>query len=230
MGSEKFGNKEHVLNFTAQRFQLTRPSAVGPTMDLIRACNPKDITEWEEYYWSNAYTRRSHSEKITPETLEALAERLYDKIKNVVEPEWIDAFKNLTKDDCLAYIHDVTINRSFDGYHREDAVTRILGIHFKNRIKFVESDSKMDSSWGIDWIGEITNTTISIGIQVKPVTSRATAKGGYSVEDRGNSKWAEFKTIYGGPVFVVYSKKKGKKFDIQNLDVISEIELFLDSL
>lgn len=50
MGSEKFGNKEQVLNLTAQRWQLTRPGAVGPTMELINECDPNSLSVWKSFY------------------------------------------------------------------------------------------------------------------------------------------------------------------------------------
>lgn len=48
-----------------------------------------------------------------------LGERLYEKITEVVIPEWQEAFNNLTKKDCEDYIYNLTINRTFDGYLRE---------------------------------------------------------------------------------------------------------------
>jgi hypothetical protein len=127
MGAEKFGNKEHLLNFTALRFQLTRPKAVGPTMDLINQCEPNSFKEWESFYWSNAYTRTKEPHKITKDYLEEIGEKLYEKIQSVVKPIWQNALDNITKEDCIEYIIDVTLNRTFDGYHRENAVIRELG-------------------------------------------------------------------------------------------------------
>jgi hypothetical protein len=230
MGADKFGDKEHVLNYTSQRFQLTRPRAVGPTMELIRKCNPTSLLAWENFYWENAYTARNESVKITQEVIDGLGLKLYDKIQKVIIPEWNNAFNTITKEDCVNYILDVTINRSFDGFHRENAVTRELGVIFSKEIFFEETDSVTDSAWGIDWLGNIIDKDVKIGIQVKPATSRATAIGGFSVEDRGNARWTEFQEKFGGPVFVVYSKKTGKKNTILNREVIDDIRKFLNSL
>lgn len=60
--------------------------------------------------------------KITKDSLLELGERLYEKITEVVIPEWQDAFSNLTKEDCTDYIHNLTINRTFDGFLREKSV------------------------------------------------------------------------------------------------------------
>lgn len=42
--------------------------------------------------------------KITKESLEELGERLYVKIKEIVIPEWTEAFNQLALQDCIDYI------------------------------------------------------------------------------------------------------------------------------
>lgn len=49
--NNQFQGKEHVLNYTAQRYGLTRPNKVGSVMELIRKCQPKTIQDWEVFYW-----------------------------------------------------------------------------------------------------------------------------------------------------------------------------------
>ena len=36
--------------------------------------------------------------------------------------EWQQAFRELTEKDCIDYIYNLTINRTFDGYLREKSV------------------------------------------------------------------------------------------------------------
>jgi hypothetical protein len=50
--------------------------------------------------------------------LEELGQRLYEKITEVVIPEWQEAFNALTKEDCFNYIYNLTINRTFDGRNK----------------------------------------------------------------------------------------------------------------
>jgi hypothetical protein len=99
-----FGNKEKVLNYTCQTYQLTRPNKVGAVMALIRECSPKDFDEWEKWYLENAYTDSKVPIKITADMLVELGERLYAKIIEIVKPAWIDAFNSLTVDDCKNYM------------------------------------------------------------------------------------------------------------------------------
>jgi hypothetical protein len=55
-----------------------------------------------------------------PKIVEELGERLYIKIKEIVIPEWTEAFNQLTLHDCIEYIHNLTIYRTFDGFVREN--------------------------------------------------------------------------------------------------------------
>ena len=86
---------------------------------LIRECQPNTIEEWEQWYFENATTTGKKAFKITQESLQELGERLYEKITEVVIPEWQEAFNALTKEDCYNYIYNLTINRTYDGYLRK---------------------------------------------------------------------------------------------------------------
>src|SRR4030042_5027841 len=110
--SMEFGKKEKVLNYARQTYQLSRPNKVGAVMSLIRECQPKTIQEWKQWYFENAYTVSKTPSKITPESLRELGERLYEKITEVVIPEWQAAFSQLTLQDCMDYIYNLTINRT----------------------------------------------------------------------------------------------------------------------
>ena len=120
--SMNFGKKERVLNYACQTYQLSRPNKVGAVMALIRDCQPVSYEEWQKWYFENAHTAGKNSTKITVESLKELGERLYAKIKEVVIPEWEAAFRELTEQDCIDYIYNLTINRTYDGYLREKSV------------------------------------------------------------------------------------------------------------
>ena len=88
-------------------------------MALIRECQPTSLRQWEEWYFQNAYTAAKEPAKVTVETLRELGERLYSKITEFVIPNWEAAFRELTLQDCIDYVYNVTINRTYDGYVRE---------------------------------------------------------------------------------------------------------------
>lgn len=211
-----FGKRERVLNYACQTYQLSRPNKVGAVMSLIRDCQPSSFDEWESWYFENAYTTSKNPVKITNETLIELGERLYAKITEIVIPEWEAAFKELTEQDCIDYIYNLTINRTYDGYMREKSVINDgLSKIFPN-IKFEESDPELDHAGDIDYIARIGNK--AFGIQIKPITS-ASNFGGYSLSERMKASFESFKNEYGGNVFIVYSLDG----EIANENVIEDI-------
>lgn len=218
-----FGKKEHVLNYACQLYQLSRPTKVGAVMALIRECQPSSYEEWKEWYFANAYTDTKTPVKLSLESLTELGERLYEKIQTFVIPDWQEAFSQLTLQDCVDYIYNLTINRTYDGYIREKSVVNDgLAKKFPN-VKFEESDPELDHAGDIDYVAKIGN--YQFGIQVKPVTANANF-GGYSLSERMKASFNDFTEKYGGKVFVVYSQKG----EIANTDVIDNIRQEIERL
>ncbi|MDX2130263.1 MAG: MjaI family restriction endonuclease [Chloroherpetonaceae bacterium] len=221
--SKEFGKKEKVLNYATQTYQLSRPNKVGAVMALIRECQPKTIEEWEKWYFENAKTDGKEPAKITKESLEELGERLYVKIKEIVIPEWTEAFNQLTLQDCIDYIHNLTINRTFDGFIREKSVIEDnLAKEFPN-IKFEQSDPELDHAGDIDYLAWVGRK--AIGIQIKPVTVKANF-GNYSATERMKASFEDFTKKYGGKVFIVFSVDD----KIANNEVIDQIAREIDRL
>lgn len=215
--SKDFGKKEKVLNYACQTYQLSRPSKVGAVMALIRECQPKTFEEWERWYLDNAHTKTKNPIKINREILRELGERLHAKITEIVIPEWSEAFKELTLQDCIDYIYNLTLHRTYDGFIREKSVVNDgLAKIFKN-IKFEESIPYLDHAGDIDYIGRIGDK--AFGIQIKPVTIKGNF-GNYSATERMKMSFESFKKKYGGNVFVIFSLDG----EIGNQDVLKEIE------
>ena len=221
--SMEFGKKERVLNYACQTYQLSRPSKVGAVMALIRECQPQTIQEWERWYFENAKTDGKNSFKITRESLEELGERLYEKITEVVIPEWEEAFRQLTKQDCIDYIYNLTINRTYDGYLREKSVVNDGLAKIFPDIIFEETDSELDHAGDIDYIAKIGNK--AIGIQIKPVTAKANF-GSYSLTERMKASFDDFTEKFGGKVFIVFSLDK----EIANKEVVEDIRKEIEKL
>jgi hypothetical protein len=221
--SNEFGKKEKVLNYATQTYQLSRPNKVGAVMALIRECQPKTIDQWEKWYFENAKTDGKTPSKITKESLEELGERLYIKIKEIVIPEWTEAFNQLTLHDCIEYIHNLTINRTFDGFIREKSVIEDnLAKAFPN-IKFEESDPELDHAGDIDYLGWVGDK--AFGIQIKPVTANANF-GNYSATERMKASFDDFTKKYGGQVFIVFSIDD----KIKNEEVVDQIAIEIKRL
>ena len=218
-----FGKKEKVLNYATQTYQLSRPNKVGPVMALIRECQPKTIEEWEKWYFENAFTETKLKTKITIESLTELGERLFEKITEVVIPEWQAVFAQLTLQDCIDYIYNLTINRTFDGFLREKSVVNDGLAKIFPEVTFEESDPELDHAGDIDYIAKVGNK--AFGIQIKPVTAKANF-GNYSATERMKASSAAFEENFGGKVFIVFSLDG----EIANKEVIKEIQKEIERL
>ena len=185
-------------------------------MALIRECQPKTVEEWQDWYFENAHTDGKTPTKITKESLEELGERLYIKIKEIVIPEWTEAFNQLTMEDCVDYTLNLTINRTFDGFLREKYVIEDNLAKEFPQVRFEESDPELDHAGDIDYLGWIGKK--AFGIQIKPVTIKSNF-GNYSATERMKASFMNFTKKYGGQVFVVYSIED----KIKNLEVIAQI-------
>jgi hypothetical protein len=98
--------KEWILNSVMNRFQLNFKRNVGPTSESIRSCSPKTVDEWREYYFKNVKSK---------EHIEDLGRKLYVKITEVIQSE-VEA---VTEKDCIDYMIQLVIDRTFDGYMTE---------------------------------------------------------------------------------------------------------------
>lgn len=214
--SKDFGKKEKVLNYSCQTYQLSRPNKVGAVMALIRECQPQTIEDWEKWYFENAYTEGNQQSKITKESLNELGERLYVKIKEIVIPEWSEAFNQLTLHDCIDYIFNLTINRTFDGFLREKSVVEDNLARRFPEVRFEQSDPELDHAGDIDYLGWVGNQ--AFGIQIKPVTAKANF-GNYSVTERMKTSFNNFTGRFGGKVFIIFSLDG----EIGNTDVLEQI-------
>ena len=158
-----------------------------------------------------------------PSITQELGERLYEKITEVVIPEWQAAFAQLTLQDCIDYIFNLTINRTFDGFLREKSVVNDGLSKIFTDIIFEESDPELDHAGDIDYIAKIGEK--AFGIQIKPVTAKANF-GNYSATERMKASFAEFEEKFGGKVFVVFSLDG----EIANTEVLQEIQKEIDRL
>ena len=186
-------------------------------MSLIRQCQPKSFDDWERWYFENACTIGKNPTKVTKEVLDELGERLYVKITEIVIPEWREAFSQLTLQDCIDYVHNLTVNRTYDGFNREKSVVSDgLEARFPG-VKFVESEPELDHAGDIDYLGYVGEK--AFGIQIKPVTAKANF-GNYSPSERMKASFREFERKYGGKVFIIFSLDG----EIANKEVLIEIE------
>lgn len=197
-------------------------------MELIRECQPKTFEEWRNFYFEKAHTKsKKQPIKVTKAILDELGVRLYEKITEVVIPEWTEAFNQITLQDCHDYIYEVTIPRTYDGFITEKSVITDTLIKVFPDVVFEESDADLDHAGDIDYIGKVG--TKAFGIQIKPVTANANF-GNYKPSERMQANFEAFEEKYGGQVFIIFSTKVKNKKEIQNKAVLRDIQAEIDRL
>lgn len=200
--------KEWILNSVMNRFQLNFKRNVGPTSESIRKCSPKTIKEWEEYYFNNVKPR---------EHIIELGKKLYIKITEVVQAE----LGEITEQDCIDYMINLVINRTYDGYMTE--IETIYGKLEKELGEKIEpAPDEWDRLFNVDFYIKIGDRYI--GIQIKPVNEGIQLPQIYkerSIQEETHKKFTE---VFGGKVFYVFSATINGKKEIVNKDIIDEIK------
>ncbi len=175
---------------------------------MIRKCSPKRIEEWEEYYFQNVRNK---------EHIEDLGRRLYIKITEVISAE----VEEITEEDCIEYMFNMVIDRTFDGYMTE--IKTIYGQLEKIlNIKIQPAPDEWDRLYNVDFFIKIEDKYI--GLQIKPASDVSHIPQifkEHSIQEATHKRYSE---RYGGKVFYVISIKEGGKKKIHNTEVVPEIE------
>jgi hypothetical protein len=206
--------KEWILNSVMNRFQLNFKRNVGPTSESIRICAPKTKEQWEEYYFKNVKTK---------EQLIELGKRLYIKITEVVQAE----LDNITEQDCIEYMINLVISRTFDGYMTE--IETIYGQLEKIlEIKIEPAPDEWDRLFNVDFYIQINEKYI--GLQIKPVNEGIQLPEIFKERAIQEETHLKFTEVFGGKVFYVFSTKINGKKEIFNKNIIDEIEKEVERL
>lgn len=200
--------KEWILNSATNRFQLNYKRNVGAVSEEIRKCSPKTAKEWEDYYLKNVRPKKHLIE---------LGKKLYVKITEVIASE----VEEITEEDCIKYIYDLVINRTFDGYMTEKKtiygqLQKILGV------KIEPAPDKWDRLFNVDFFIKIKNKYI--GLQIKPAGGVSHIPQIFKEKKLQEETHKKFTQKYGGKVFYVISIKENDKKKIYNTEVIEEIK------
>jgi hypothetical protein len=200
--------KEWILNSAMNRFQLNFKRNVGAVSEEIRKCAPKTTEEWKEFYFRNVRTK---------EHIEDLGRKLYIKITEVISAE----VEEITEEDCIEYMLNMVIDRTFDGYMTE--IKTIYGQLEKIlNMEIQPAPDEWDRLYNVDFFIKIGDRYI--GLQIKPagdVSHIPQIFKEHSIQEATHRKFTE---KYGGEVFYVISIKEGGKKKIHNPEVIPEIE------
>ncbi|HKM12403.1 MAG TPA: MjaI family restriction endonuclease [Bacteroidales bacterium] len=199
--------KEWILNSAMNRFQLNFKRNVGATSESIRQCSPKTVEEWENYYFANVRSK---------EHIIELGKKLYIKITEVISSE-VEA---ITEQDCIDYMLQLVINRTFDGYWTE--IKTIYGqLEHELGYKIEPAPDKWDRLFNVDFFIRIKESYI--GLQIKPVNQGIQLSQIFKEKNLQQKSHEKFESEFGGKVFYIYSSKSNGKKVIMNPEVIEEI-------
>ena len=206
--------KEWILNSATNRFQLNFKRNVGAVSEEIRKCTPKTIEEWKKYYFKNVKPKKHITD---------LGKKLYVKITEVIVSE-VD---EITEEDCVNYIFDLVIKRTFDGYMTEKKTVygqlqEFLGI------KIEPAPDKWDRLFNVDFFIKIKDKYI--GLQIKPANGVSHIPQIFKERQLQQKTHQKFTEKYGGKVFYVISIKEDGKKIIHNKEVVNEIEKEIERL
>ncbi|RKY10994.1 MAG: MjaI family restriction endonuclease [Planctomycetota bacterium] len=218
--------KEWILNLAVNRWGLNKKNSVGPVSAWIRQCAPRHISDWEKFYKQKLAkfideNRERLQQKGLPiddpdEYLKALGQKLYVKISKVLRAE----IEEVTENDCIQYIRNLVINRTFEGYQTEkETVYQQLQRQLDDLgVKIEPATDEQDRCYNVDFVIRIGSKMI--GLQIKPETLEH-APEAYKWFEAQKQSHARFQKDYGGPVFMVISvvEKNGRKsiWDEENL-------------
>ena len=209
--------KEWILNSAINRWGLQKKKWVGAVSEEIRKCSPKTVLDWEKYYYDNVRSK---------EHLIEIGKKLYIKITEVLRSE-ID---EITEDDCINYVINLVINRTFEGYITEKK-TVYEQLQESLSIKIMPAPDEWDRLYNVDFYIQVSDNKF-IGLQIKPISF----KNNSSLPELFKEKnihietHKKFSQKYGGNVFYVFSIKDGDKKRIYNPEVIDEIKKEIERL
>jgi hypothetical protein len=205
--------KEWILNQANMRWGLTKKNRVGPVSELIRKLSPSTLEEWQNYYFGKVYSMQH---------LKELGRRLFIKITEVCQAE----IESLTEEDCINFIINLVINRTYDGYQSE--IQTIYGqLQSALGVSIEPAPDAWDRGYNVDFFIKVGENYI--GLQIKPAGYAYIPQIINEIEFQ-KATHDKFTAKYGGKVFYVISVKEGKKKIIQNPEVIEEIRQEINKL
>lgn len=205
--------KEWILNSAINRWGLQKKRMVGAVSEEIRKCSPKTVEDWEKYYYKIVYPKKHLIE---------IGKKLYIKITEVLRAEIDD----ITEEDCINYVVNLVINRTFDGYLTEkktiyEQLQDILDL------KIEPAPDEWDRLFNVDFFIKIKDKYL--GLQIKPA-SYAFIPQIINERKHQDSTHKKFTAKYGGKVFYIISMKEGDKKKIYNTEIIEEIQREIERL
>lgn len=166
------------------------------------------------YYYANIRPR---------EYIDDLGRKLYVKTTEVIAAE-VEA---VTEQDCIAYLHEVVIDRTYDGYTTEiqtvyGQLQTVLGVTIE------PAPDEWDRGYNVDFVIRVGDKFI--GIQIKSASDVSSIPQIYTESGIQAETHLALSSKHGGAVFYLYSAKEGTTKRIQNPAVIDQIRAEMQRL
>ena len=146
-----------------------------------------------------------------------MGRKLYTKITEVIQSE----IEDVTEQDCIDYMVELVIDRTFDGYMTE--ISTIYGqLEKMLGVRIEPAPDEWDRLFNVDFFILVNGKYI--GLQVKPVNIGIQLPEIFKEKEIQLKSHEKFTTQYGGKVFYVYSAKQDGKKEIVNIEVVGEIQ------
>ncbi len=152
-----------------------------------------------------------------------MGKKLYVKITEVIQSEVAE----ITEKDCVDYMFQLVIDRTFDGYITE--IQTIYG-QLQNMlgVKIEAAPDEWDRLFNVDFFIKVGEKYI--GLQIKPVNSGIQLPEihkEYALQAETHKK---FTAKFGGKVFYIFSEKVNGKKEIANKEIVTEIQKEIERL
>lgn len=221
---------EFILNKTAVDHQLTRPTKVGPTIELLYQYEPKTIDEWEEIFYKHSVQKKKKGTglRVNEDFLNSVGDELFRILNEKIFPLILQAKEELTIEDCRKFIKDVVIRRSFEGFIAEKDIVNQVEIALNDDIVFTK-DAELESI-NIDAYGKSNKFGKTIGLSVKPISYKK--QDAFGKDESLKQSWEDWEKNNNAKIFIVYysQKKDGqKKTIVEQEELLKQIQSFLSS-
>ncbi len=211
--------KEWILNMAMNRWGLNKKNRVGPVSEWIRECGPKTVDEWRSFYLDKLchLVRSKGIDLSAKEYIEDIGRKLYVKITEVIQAE-ID---EVTEEDCVSYVYNLVIDRTFDGYQTE--IKTVYGrLEQELGVEVRPAPDEWDRLYNVDFYIAINDKYI--GLQIKPITYNQTPEI-HKWKEWLSKTHRDFEKRFGGKVFIIFSVKRDGKKDIYNSEIVDDIKM-----
>ncbi|MEA3401561.1 MAG: MjaI family restriction endonuclease [Armatimonadota bacterium] len=202
-------------NMVANRFQLNFKRNVGPTSQSIRECQPRSRDGWADYYYASVRP---------PKHIDGLGRIMYQKIHEEIIP----ALQSITVEECIAYMHELVIDKTYDGYCAEIAAVKQFVEEELEGYEVLPAPDEVDRTLAVDYYIPVGENWV--GLQIKPVTVEQIPNL-HEWQERWREGHEEFRRRYGGGVFTLVSVREGRdQKALHNPEVIQDIKAEIQRL